>query len=256
MSRPKKTIPPAAEKLLSAAFWLALFFWAYWATGQELLVPSPLGVLSQLGRLVRSDASWRAVLYSLGRTLLAFGLGVGVGCLLAVLTSSVRLFDILFRPALGAVRATPVSSFIILALVWLRSDRVPVLTGFLMVLPVVWANVSQGIAATDPQLLEMARCFRLGRWETIRQVYAPSVKGTLVAACLTSIGLCWKAVIAAEVLGVPKGAIGTQLYNSKIYLETDALFAWTIMVVALSMGLEWLFRLLVSRGEARHGHGA
>ena len=251
---PRKSVRKGAERIGAALFWLLLWAWAYRRVGQDLLLASPAQVGRKILELLGDRAGWMAIGLSLGRMVLSFGAGVILGCALAVLTSAVRVLDVLLRPALAAIRATPVASFIILALVWLRSDKVPVFTGILMVLPVLWANVTEGIAATDRNLLEMGRVFGFGRWRTFWKIYLPSVRGTTVAACIASIGLCWKAMIAAEVLGVPRGAIGTRLYNAKIYLETDALFAWTLLIVLLSMGMERLFVAGVRRGEARR-HG-
>ena len=39
-----------------------------------------------------------------------------------------------------------------------------------------------------------------------------------LSACRLSLGMCWKAGVAAEVIGVPSGSIGEKLYNAKIYL--------------------------------------
>lgn len=250
----RKRLKKGAELIGAALFWLLLWSFAYRRVGQDLLLASPVQVGRKLMELLGDRAGWVAIGLSLGRMVLAFGVGVIAGCVLAVLTSAIRPLDVLLRPALAAIRATPVASFIILALVWLSSDKVPVFTGILMVLPILWANVTEGIAATDRNLLEMGRVFGFGRWRTFWRIYLPSVRGTLVAACVASIGLCWKAMIAAEVLGVPKGAIGTRLYNAKIYLETDALFAWTLIIIILSMGLERLFIAAMRLGEARR-HG-
>ena len=53
-------------------------------------------------------------------------------------------------------------------------------------------------------------------------------------------------------LGLPKAASGTQVYYSKLYLETPDLFAWTIVVVLLSLTLERLARRwLLGKGERR-----
>ena len=46
--------------------------------------------------------------------------------------------------------------------------------------------------------------------------------------------------IAAEVLSTPQLGIGTELYFSKTYLETSDLFAWTLVVILLSMMIEKL----------------
>ena len=165
-----------------------------------------------------------------------------------------RLADLLISPMLSAVRATPVTSFIVLALVWLSSSRVPVLTGFLMTLPVVFSALTQAVREIDPRLLEVARVFGYGKVGTLRHVVVPAVLPAVVESCLAAIGLCWKAVVAAEVIGVPKLAVGSRLYEAKIYLETDSLLAWTLTIVLLSVLLEKLLRAAAARVmEVRHG---
>lgn len=61
------------------------------------------------------------------------------------------------------MRAAPVASFIILALVWIRSSQLPAFIAFLMVVPVVWGNVEKGLREIDGGLLEMAQVYRLSR---------------------------------------------------------------------------------------------
>ena len=119
------------------------------------------------------------------------------------------------------------------------------------VLPVVWENLSRGIRAADQQLLELARAYRFSRGKTVRLIYLPSLRPYFLSALTTSMGLAWKSGVAAEVLCWPRPGIGTQIYNSKLYLEIPELFAWTAVVVALSLLLERLLRWLVehrSRG--------
>ncbi|MBQ1602877.1 MAG: ABC transporter permease subunit, partial [Oscillospiraceae bacterium] len=143
--------------------------------------------------------------------------------------------------------STPVASFIILALVWLGRDAVPVFIAGLMVLPVVWANTAAGLAGIDPQLLELAQVFHLPRARVLRRIIGPSVLPHLRAALRSALGLGWKAGIAAEVLTVPKYAVGRMIYEAKLYLETTELFAWTVTVVLLSLVIERLLLRLVSR---------
>jgi NitT/TauT family transport system permease protein len=108
------------------------------------------------------------------------------------------------------------------------------------VLPVVWGNVTKGIAQTDRRLLQMARCYRFGAAKAVRYVYLPSVAPYFLAACTTGMGLAWKAGIAAEVLANAELSIGGRIYDSKIYMETTDLFAWTAVVVLMSAALEKL----------------
>lgn len=243
----------ALRKAFPVVFWLLVWAACYRAVGQDLLLASPLQVARRF-TFVAEASFWRCVGMSLWRTAAAYMLGVVIACVLAVCCHASRLLDEVISPALLVVRATPVASFIILALVWLSSANVPILAGVLMVVPVVFANVREGIASTDKQLLEMAKLFGWSRWKTWRRVVIPTVLPTFVAACQACVGLCFKATIAAEVIGVPKNAIGTQLYNAKIYLESDALLAWTLVVIVLSMVIERLLKAAFERGLRRVHH--
>ena len=167
--------------------------------------------------------------------------------LLAVLTVRFRAADVLLSPLLKIVRAAPVASFIILALVWIRTNTLPAFIAFLMVVPVVWGNVEKGIRETDAGLLEMAKVYRLGWWKTLVRVRIPSVMPYFLAAATTGLGFAWKSGIAAEVICRPAMSIGRQLQDAKVYLETPEVFAWTAVVVALSMVLEKGLLLAVRR---------
>ncbi len=243
----------ALRKAFPIVFWLLVWAACYRAVGQDLLLASPAQVARRFA-FVAEASFWRCVGMSLWRTAAAYGLGVIIACVLAVVCHVSKLLDEVISPALLVVRATPVASFIILALVWLSSSNVPILAGILMVVPVVFANLREGISSTDPKLLEMARLFGWGRLKTWWRVVIPTALPTFVAACQACVGLCFKATIAAEVIGVPKNAIGTQLYNAKIYLETDGLMAWTVVVIILSMVIERLLKAAFERGLRRVHH--
>lgn len=241
-----------------AAFWLLLWQLVSLAVGQELLIASPLSVLRTLCSLAVTAAFWKSVLSSCFKILLGFLLGAATGTLLAVLTGFSRFFYTLTSPLLKIIRATPVASFIILALVWFKTSTLPVFISFLMVLPLIWSNVSEGIRSTDLKLLEMAKVFELSFFKRFRYLYFPSVLPYFTAACTTGIGFAWKSGIAAEVLGSPKNSIGEQLYNAKIYLETPQLFSWTIVVILLSVLIEKGFLFLLRKikiGKEAEKHG-
>ena len=252
-----KTISPRAAALLRRAgvllFYLALWTLAAHLVAQPLLLPSPFSVIARLVELLPQGMFWRTLFFTFLRTLEAYLLGILAAVLLGTLCCRFSLADALISPALSAVRATPVTSFIVLALVWLSCARVPVLTGFLMTLPVVFSALTQAVRAIDPRLMEMAKLYRFGALGTLRHVIAPSVLPAFAQSCLASIGLCWKAVVAAEVIGVPRLAVGSRLYEAKIYLETDSLLAWTLMLVLLSVALEQLLRRIAARvSEVAH----
>lgn len=240
---------PLTRLLLPAVFWLAVWWGLAAWVGQELLVPSPTAVLRRLGELAGTPLFWQSVGVSLLRIFCGALCGVVLGTLCAAATCRFRTMDRLLSPAIRVVRATPVASFIILVLLWVRTGAVPGVIAALMVLPVMWQSVSAGIHAADPQLLEMSRAYRMGRARTVRYVYLPALVPHFTAGICNAIGLAWKSGVAAEVLCLPRAAIGTQVYYAKIYLETPSLFAWSITVIVLSLLLEHLVRrLLTAKG--------
>lgn len=244
--------------LLPPAFWLGAWQLCAWLVelhvegrGNELLLPYPATVALALAGLAGQPAFWAAVAASLLRILVGLAAGVLLGAGLAALTCASPWCSRLLAPAVRVIRATPVASFILLVLLWTGRGTVPAVISALMVLPVVWENLSRGIRAADQQLLELARAYRFSRGKTVRLIYLPSLRPYFLSALTTSMGLAWKSGVAAEVLCWPRPGIGTQIYNSKLYLEIPELFAWTAVVVALSLLLERLLRWLVehrSRG--------
>lgn len=222
-------------------FWLAVWQAAAMAIGQEVFLVSPVQALRCLLRLLPQADFWHRVGFSAGRILLGFGLGVVCSAALAVAAEICPAAEVLIAPVLQLVKATPVASFIILALVWVRGSSLSVLISFLMVLPVLYGAVRTGIRAADPQLLEMAKVFRLPLGRRLRAVWLPAVLPAFRQGCSVALGICWKSGVAAEVIGLPNGSIGDALYRAKITLSTGELFAWTFVIILLSAAFEKLF---------------
>ena len=240
---------PKVNGLPALFFWTVVWYLAAMAMDNPLLLPSPLQVLRCLGNLMQTAAFWQTVAVSIGRILLGILLAIVLGCVLAVVTTSCRLLEVMIAPAMTAMQATPVASFTILVLIWIDRDYVPVLICGMMVLPVVYNSVSTGIRVTDPQLLEMAKVYQLSKIQTLRRIWIPSVMPFFRTTCLNSVGLGWKAGIAAEVLTVPKHSIGRMIADSKLYLMTEELFASTLVVIVLSLLLQNLMLRLLNRRD-------
>ncbi len=242
----------AGIALAVLVFWLLVWHLLSDAIDTELMLPSPSAVAAVMWRQWSTGSFWVIVGASLLRVLGGFAAAVVVGSVLAVLTTRFSLLERLLSPILHIVRAAPVASFILSAYFWVQLQLLPAFIAFLMVVPLIWANVSQGIAQTDYKLLEMSRVYRLGRIRTLRHVYLPSVLPYFEAACTTGLGFAWKSGIAAEVICSPSLSVGKQMYSAKAYLEMSEVSAWTVTVVLLSVVMERVFRWIIrSRREVR-----
>ena len=221
------------------------------ALDQEILLVSPISVIVGLFSLMTTLPFWESIWFSFIRICSGFLAAVIAGTLLAALSVRFRRISELLAPLMLAVKAIPVASFIILVLIWIPSRNLSVFISFLMVLPVIYTNVLDGIRSANADLLEMARVFSIPVWRKIRYIYIFQVFPFFRSACTISLGLCWKSGIAAEVIGIPDGSIGENLYQAKIYLNTPDLFAWTLVIVLISLGFEKLFLFLLDLGCSR-----
>ena len=233
--------PSDKVKPWAAVFWLAVWEIAAVLVGHELLLVSPLKVAARLFELAAQAAFWRAVFFSFFRIVAGFMTACVLGTLLAAAAFRFSRARELITPLMLVIKATPVASFIILVLIWIPSRGLSAFISFLMVLPIIYSNVLTGIQAADPLLLQMSGLFALSWGRKLRYIYFSQVLPYFTAGCSVALGLCWKAGVAAEIIGVPKGSIGENLYNAKIYLDTPDLFAWTLVIILISQLFERAF---------------
>jgi NitT/TauT family transport system permease protein len=233
-------------KALIICFWLLLWEILYRIVDNDLLFASPLEVVKTLFHMVRYTEFWKTIGFSFVRIVFGFLLALITGTILAVFSYISLIFRELITPLIKVIKSIPVASFIILALIWLkRTTNLSVLISYMMVIPVIYTNVLQGLINTDSKLLQMTKVFQISIIKKIRAVYITSVLPYFISAVSVGLGFCWKAGIAAEVIATPQGSIGKSLYEAKLYLMTKELFAWTIVIILISVLFEKTVMFLI-----------
>ncbi|MBP3610599.1 MAG: ATP-binding cassette domain-containing protein [Lachnospiraceae bacterium] len=224
--------------MVSVVLWV--MFWQIMSRkiDQTMFLPSPWEVWNALRKLMASPEFYQSILNSLGNIVLGAGGACILGALLAAVSSRVLFLRLFFGLPVRMMQAVPVASFTILALFWLDAGKLSVLVSFFMVFPLMYSNVRKGIEAADQKLLEMAKVYQVRWYHTLRFIYLPELIPYFLSACSVAAGVAWKSGIAAEVIGVVRNTIGNQLYQAKIYLEMPELFAWTAVIICLSLLFE------------------
>lgn len=238
-------------------FWLIVWQVVYLIIGSDIVFASPLSTFKRVFELAATADFWKNCANSIMHILLGFLLALIVSIPLAAVTSRFKFINLLLSPLLKLIKATPVASFIVLALFWLKSGVVSFIA-FLMVVPLVFSNLSEGFANVDKGLLEMAKVYRFSFIKKVRLIYIPSLMPYFVAACSVGLGFAWKAGIAAEVIGLPNNTLGFEIYNAKIYIETVDLFALTAVIIVMSIIMEKAFMHVLKKLSQRilRGGGA
>lgn len=222
---------------------LILIIWKISALiiGAEIILPSPENVILSLINIIRTKGFLSRVSSTLFRGIVGFIISFTTGIIVGVLAGLFKKFRAFVLPIISIIRATPVISVILLALIWFNVNYVPIFVAFLMAFPIVCGNIIEGITTVDKNLLDMAKMYKISLTKQVLHIYLPSILPFIIAGASLSLGVIWKVIVAAEVLSQPKWGVGTSLNEAKAFLITEEVFAWTSIAILLSFVTEKIF---------------
>ncbi len=231
-------------------FWTLIWYAAAILVNSKLLLPTPHDTLFALIELLSTQEFYTVVVFTMLRVISGLVIGILAGVILAILCHRFSALKNLLNPAISIIRATPVATFIVLLWILVRGNALTVIIAFLMVMPIVWQNTLDGFESIPKDLIEVASIFGLSFKRSLKVLVFPVLKSFLFPAIITSVGLAWKSEIAAEIIAYTKNSIGMHINDAKTFMETPTVFAWTAVIIALSITLEKITRLLLRRLEA------
>jgi len=243
----KATLLRAAKIILPIAFWL--FLWQILAliVNRSFLVPSVPETLLALIDLVCSKSFFKVILLSLARIVAGLFLGIAAGILLSFLSYKFEAINLLVSPLISIIKSTPVATFIVILWIMLSGNALTVIIAFLMVLPIIWQNLMDGYKSIDKDLSEVCDVFEFSFSKRMRILVFPALMKYLIPGIITATGLAWKAEIAAEIIAYTKNSIGQEINDAKYFYETPTVFAWTFVIIVMSIFLEKLMKYLLGR---------
>lgn len=235
----------------------ALLIWNIAATlvSSSLIMPGPLQVARALVKLVGTKSFWTAVSGSSYRVLLAFLYSMALGSLLGFISAFFTSFEYFLTPTLTTIRSTPVLALILVAMFWLPSGFVPVFSAILMAFPVFYTSAKTGIKSVDRDLVEMSKVFKVPPYVRLVKLYIPSAKLHLLSGMKNSLGICWKVVVAGEILVQPLNSVGTKMQEERLSLETSGVFAWAIITILLCGASEFVLGKVVKHYSRKRQDG-
>lgn len=245
-----------AQKAGVVIFWLLLWQGAALIWKDSIVFVGPADMLASLFNQIRTWDFWLSLFHSLLCIMGGFLAAFFGAILLSSLAFCLPWLGILLEPVVTLQKSVPVASFVVLFLILIGSQYLSVAIVFFMAFPILYINIGEGLAHVDPAMLEMARVFRMPLRNRLLYIYRPSLWPFLLSGAKIAIGMSWKSGVAAEIIGIPAHSIGERLYMAKIYLNTDSLFAWTLVIILLSVVSEKLFLGLLKRagGKAWRKH--
>lgn len=233
-------------------FWIAIWYLAVVIyslfKGMELsynpLFPYPHHVLLKLFDLLSNGSFYLSTISSLIRIVISTALAVILGVFSAIICSKFSFLHTLIQPLLSTIKSVPVTVFVFI-LYLLIFDLTSMFITVLMVFPIVFANVYEGIKNIDKDLSEVCQAYKIPFAKRIKSLYLPTIMPYFVSALTSAIGLAWKAGIAAEALCPPDNSMGLHISLAKQNIDNEELFAWALTLIIINILFEFAFRKLI-----------
>lgn len=243
----KNKLKSAAASTLIVVLWIGVWHLAALLLNNGLFLPSPKDTASALLELMSTAKFYKVVSFTFLRVLSGLLMGVVLGILLAIFCHRFYIVKRIFSPIISVIRSTPVASFIVLLWIMLDGSTLAIVVAFLMVMPIVWQNTLDGFASIPKELVEVAQVYELSLKRKYEVLILPVLSRYIFPAVITSVGLAWKSEIAAEIIAYTKDSIGMHINDAKSFLLTPTVFAWTFIVIVMSLLLEWTMKKLLGR---------
>ena len=237
------------KQITAVAFWVTVWFIIAWIVGNPVLIASPVDTVLALAGLLGNGSFYMAVAGSVTRIMVGFLSGMVIAFVLAVMSYRYDVARTLIAPVINLCKSVPVAAFAVILIIWWGPSNLALIISLIIVMPVAYHNILEGILSTDSDMLEMAKVFNMSAYNKAMFIYRNSLSPYLISSVKSGIGMSWKAGVAAEVIGMTNNSIGGQLYTSKVYFNTAEVFALALVTVALSFLAEklmvWLAEIIL-----------
>lgn len=244
MKAPLRLLLGAGAMAAFVGLWQAAsvtgLFGRFPAAYASLLLPRPGMVWTTLWESAVSGYLWDQLSVSLARVAIGFGLAVAIGIPLGLFMALSPVVDALVDPFVRIFSPIPGVAWVPLAILWFGlGDRAAIfIIAVGSVFPIL-LSTAQGVRAVDRTLVDAAQMLGARVHQLVRRVVLPSVVPFLVTGSRLGLGFAWRVVIAAEMVGVPRG-IGYMLNVGRSTGHTEVTFMTIGILGALMIVAEQL----------------
>ena len=240
------------QALAAVIFLICVWFVAYLAVGNELLVPSFSDSVKESGMLLVSGGFWRAFGNSLLRSIWAFLLSFVAAVIFAVIAYLYPSFGAFFAPIASALRSLPILAVLLILLSFLGAGEAPVAVAFLSLFPILYAGVLAGLSSVDKRLIAASRVEGTGLFRRVTAIYLPLSAPYVLKEAGGALSFSVKLVVSAEILANTKASLGYMMLEAKTYVgKIPQLFALVLFAFLAGLVLEMLVGLLAAYVEKK-----
>jgi NitT/TauT family transport system permease protein len=218
------------------------------------VVPGPKQVALGLRELYGNGKLVRYTLDSMRRVAIGYAIAVATGVPLGLwMGLSSRVFAAA-NPLVQLIRPISPIAWIPIAIVLFGiGEGAPIfLIALAGSLPIA-SSVAAHVRTVPPMFLHAAQNFGLSQLAIVRRVLFPAVLPQMLSSLRLALGVCWIVVVAAEMIAVDSG-LGYLIIDSRnAGKRYDLVVAGMVLVGAIGLILDLLFRLFERMPSVRWG---
>lgn len=233
--------------LLGIIIFILLWCFISIKINSEIIFPNIFTIIKKLGDIILEKSFYKDLMYSIVRVFVAFILSFLYAFLFGVLSGIFLSLRYILMPIINFIRTIPTIPLILVAVIWFDNNTVPIFVSMLVIFPIIYDAITNGIINVDKNLIEMSLSYNVSLKNQIISLYIPSIKPYVLTALSQSMGITWKSILAAEILALPSFGIGSRLYESHLYLDTVSLFAYSLIAVIFNAIFEIIIRITHDR---------
>lgn len=228
------------KKSVILLIWLLIWQAVAVIVNNPIYFASPALVIKELAGKVLEATFIQSIGGSLVRIITGFAVAFILAYISAFGSFKCAWLREFISPLVTFLKAVPVAAVAVILLIWWGPKYLVLCISLMIVYPNIYANMQTGLASVDDRLKQMADVYKIGPLKRLLWIYRPAYMPYLLSSAAVSLGMCFKAGIAAEIIGLPEFSIGERLYRDKIYLNTAGVFAWVIVILIVSSATERL----------------
>lgn len=184
------------------------------------------------------------LMVSLTRVVKGFLASALLGVFLGSMIGMFKPVRQLLLPTVTVIRQIPMIAWIPLIILWcgigeLSKVVIIVLAAFFPIL----VNTESGMESTPEGYIEVARLYKLNKWERFIKVYLPHALPQILVGLKLGLGVSWMAVVAAELIAATSG-IGYRMSNARSMMQSHVVIVCMIVVGLVGVLMDKVIGLL------------
>jgi ABC-type nitrate/sulfonate/bicarbonate transport system permease component len=207
-------------------------------------LPSPRDVLYSYGELHNEDALMRNTAYSIGLNLTGYVEAIFLSLLIGFIIGLVPFFRAMLSRYVDAIRYIPLTAVTGIFIAWFGIEfnmKVQFLAFgiFVYLLPIVVQRIDE----IEKVYLQTAFTMGATTWQTIRNVFWPSVSSRIFDDIRVLTAISWTYIIVAEMVNRNSG-VGAMIYMAQRQSRLDKVFAILLVIVLVGVLQDLIFKWL------------